>query len=117
VNPATARANRDIGIALSSLASGEEWKEDAIDFVRRYLETHERLHVDWLWSAGLAVPKSSRALGAVIQHAAREKWMEQIVLSDGMIAALPSMNSRQQLKPVWRSLIYRNIDRQVELVF
>ena len=98
-----AATSRDTGIAQSSKASGEDWKASAIEFVRNFLQTNATLHVDDLWEAGLEVPKSSRALGAVMQHAAREEWMEKVTTPEGYTAAKPSARSNMQLKPVWRS--------------
>jgi hypothetical protein len=101
---AEARAKRDEGVKQSSDHSGEEWKDEAISFVRSYLLEHPTLFVDELWDTGLSRPDSPRALGAVIQHARKEGWMaEQAV--DGCILARPSKSSNMQLKRVWMSLI------------
>ena len=101
----TAKAQRDLGILLSESASGEEWHEYALLFLRWYLRNNADMHVDDLWDAGLQAPKSPRALGAVFQHARRERWMTQRI-AEGGIVARPSIRSNLQLKPVWRSLIH-----------
>ena len=97
---------RDNGIQMSSEASGEEWSEYAIEFVRNYLIRNSTLHVDALWQAGLSVPVSQRALGGVMQHVIRSGWVTKIVTTEGYTAAMPSMSSNQQLKPVWRSMLF-----------
>ena len=97
-----------MGIALSSENAGEQWKMDALRFVRWYLQTHPTLFVDDLWSAGLQEPSSPRALGAVLQHAARDNWMSEQVDEEGHILAHRSTRSNGQLKRVWKSEIFVN---------
>lgn len=101
---AEARLKRDEGVQQSSEHSGREWKDEAISFVRSYLLTHPTLFVDSLWDEGLRLPDSPRALGAVIQHARKEGWMEEQT-ADGCILARPSKSSNMQLKRVWMSRI------------
>lgn len=98
------QARRDRGIRESSEHSGEEWKADSIKIVYHYLRNHRTLFVDDLWTY-LSKPPSPRALGAVMQHAARKGWMEQQKVG-GCILARPSKASNGQLKAEWQSLIY-----------
>lgn len=100
-----AESARDAGIAASEKTCGDEWREYAIEFLKSFLRTHATMHVDQLWEAGLRRPKSPRGLGAVIQFAATEGWMEKQE-SHGCVLARPSTNSNMQLKPVWRSNLY-----------
>ena len=108
-----AEDRRNAGIEKSVHHSGDEWREYAITFVRRHLTTHRELFVDDLWDEGLTEPDSARALGAVIQHAAREGWMRQKrvrrVRGDLVVemdyVARPSVRSNMSLKPVWESLL------------
>ena len=104
---AMARTKRDDGIQQSSKHSGDTWKDEAISFVRDYLSKNPTLFVDSLWKAGLRRPSSPRALGAVMQHARREGWMEEQE-SNGCILARPSATSNMQLKRVWKSRILNN---------
>ena len=99
-------AKRDNGISQSSEHSGEEWKEEAISFVRSYLIEHPTLFVDHLWDNGLSRPDSPRALGAVIQHAQKEGWIKEQTVN-GCVLARPSTSSNMQLKRVWVSLIFK----------
>ena len=103
-----AEYQRDDGIQRSRDSSGEEWHEYALEFVRRYLERHRTLHVDQLWRAGLQEPNSPRALGAVMQAAAKRNWITAIRAHGGTVAR-PSTRSNMQLKPIWRSELYREI--------
>lgn len=96
---------RDTGIQVSSENSGVDWKEYAINFVRTYLKIHPSLFVDDLWKSGLDEPSSPRALGSVIQHAAKAEWItEQQV--NGAILAQPSIRSNGQLKRIWKSELF-----------
>jgi len=101
-----ATAKRDAGVSRAAIAAGDNWRTYAIAFLKRYLQTHATMFVDDLWRAGLAEPKSPRALGAVIQHASRFGWCVQVKTADGCIAARPSVRSNMQLKPVWRSQLF-----------
>jgi len=103
---AEARDRAREGAERAAAASGDEWQDTAAEFVRGWLQTHATLFVDDLWAAGLPEPKSPRALGAVLQMAIREKWMEEQRTADGYVAARPSTRSNGQLKRVWRSLLH-----------
>lgn len=103
---AEAEAAAERGIRRSAEHSGDEWAGRALEFLRTYLLEHEEMFVDDLWDAGLEEPESLRALGAVIKKAADEGWMQRIRAGEDY-RARPSKRSNMQLKPVWRSLIYR----------
>lgn len=91
-----AREAADIGIEQSSRSSGDEWKTYAIEFVRCFLIVNQTMHVDELWETGLREPKSSRGLGAVIQHAISEGWIEY--------QEFPGGSPREEVCPVeWDS--------------
>lgn len=94
------------GIRTAAENSGDAWTICALEFVRRYLTTHPELFTDDLWSAGLPEPRSPRALGAVLQAAARKRWMEEQRTPAGNIAARPSARSNGQLKRVWKSNLF-----------
>ena len=72
-----ARNTGTLGIERAAQSVSDRWKEYALGFVRRYLETHRTLHVDQLWDAGLTKPDSARALGWVMQQARKQEWMRQ----------------------------------------
>lgn len=101
-----ASRGREQGVECSSRVAGPEWKDYAVEFVRGYLVAHRTLFVDDLWSTGLRVPESPRALGAVIQEVVKAGWMEER-RHDGSILAKPSVRSNLQLKRVWKSRLYR----------
>jgi hypothetical protein len=102
-----AREGRDRGMILSSEKSGEAWRYYAIDFLERYLRTHETMFTDDLWEAGLEKPESPRALGVVIQFARKRGWMEDIRI-DGGILARESVSSHMALNRIWRSRLCRS---------
>lgn len=99
--PAIARATaeRDAAMAQVEGNAPPEWVDEALDFVRHYLEQHDELFVDDLWTAGLPRPPQPRALGPVIKRAAANGWMTK----SG--EHRPSVSSHMIPKPVWRSLI------------
>ena len=100
-----AEHQRDDGIQRSRDSSGEEWHEYALEFVRQYLRRNRTLHVDQLWRAGLQEPTSPRALGAVMQEAAKRNWITAIRAHGGTVAR-PSTRSNMQLKPLWKSELF-----------
>lgn len=87
----------------SAESCGDQWINYAIAFLKWFLERHDTMHVDELWDAGLQEPKSPRGLGLVIQHAARNGWMEKITAGEDMVCCRPSVRSNGQMKAVWRS--------------
>jgi hypothetical protein len=101
---------RDIGIDQSAEHAGEEWKREALVLARRYCETHDLVFVDDLWDWGLESGESDRALGNVIQTAARAGWIEKIPMRGvhpDAFASRPSVRSNLSPKPVWKSRISR----------
>ena len=77
-----------------------QWKNQALKVIRRVCEDREDWHSDVLWEYGLDEPREARALGPVIQRAARLGWCER---TDRV---RPSVRSHLSGKSVWRSLIY-----------
>lgn len=92
-------AERDAGMARAEANAPDGWNDEAYDFVVRYLERHTELHVDDLWNVGLPTPPNPRALGPVLQRAARSGLM----VKTGEYR--PSVRSHLSPKPVWESLI------------
>lgn len=97
---ARARIERDAAIAQVEAHSPPEWRVEAWDFLTEYLRTHETMHVDSLWDAGLPVPPELRALGALFNRAVRAGLMTK---TDRY---LPSVRSHLSPKVVWRSLSF-----------
>lgn len=104
MNTQTATIQRDEGIKQSRETSGENWHEYACKFLYDYCLYATTVFVDSLWEYGLREPKSPRALGAVMQHAVKEGWIEPIKCGEDYVAR-PSVRSNMQLKPLWRSRI------------
>ncbi len=94
-----------LGIERAAREAGEAWAAEALDFIHTYVLQHPTVFVDDLWDAGLSKPTSPRALGAIIQSAVRRGWIREIK-HNGMVCALPSVNSNMQLKRVWESICY-----------
>lgn len=106
----TAAAARDIGMERAAVHAGESWQQECLVIARDYCERHEYVFVDDLWAWGLETGESDRALGAVIQLAARLGWIEKIPMRSvhpEAYVSRPSVRSNLSPKPVWRSLIYR----------
>lgn len=101
-NPARAKSirERDDAIAQVDANAPDLWKHEAWSFICAYLERHPELFCDDLWDAGMPEPPNRRALGPLMQRAARERLMEKT----GRYR--PSVSSHQIPKDVWRSLIY-----------
>lgn len=95
-----AQIERDAAIAQVEAHSPPEWRVEAWDFLTEYLRTHRELHVDSLWDSGMPTPPERRALGPLMQRAAREKLMTP----SGRF--LPSVHSHLSPKPVWLSTIF-----------
>lgn len=106
MNTQTATIQRDEGIQQSRSTSGENWHEYACKFLYDYCLYATTVFVDDLWQAGLGEPKSPRALGAVMQHAVKEGWIEPITTEFGDVCR-PSVRSNCQMKRVWLSRITR----------
>lgn len=100
-----ARESATEGIENSANSAGAKWISESILFLKDYLENNPSLFCDELWEAGLERPASPRALGHVIQHAAKLGWIGEIRHVNGIVAK-PSNSSNRQLKRVWESLLY-----------
>lgn len=101
--------DRDVGMDRAASGAGTGWSEYATDFLREYLLTKPTMHVDDLWEAGLQSPPDSaskRALGAVINRAKKNGWVESQLHGGGIIAK-PSNSSNRALKAVWISKLYQ----------
>jgi len=97
-----ARARRDTGMARAEGAADPDWKDKARRALRTYLETHQEFHVDDFWeSTGLERPAEARALGPLVQRAARRGWMHK----SGRYRASSASNLSE--KPIWTSDIYQ----------
>lgn len=95
-----AAERRDSGMAAVDAAADPEWRRRAYEALVRYLETHGEFFVDEFWlAADLEEPREARALGPVVQQAAREGLMEK----SGEFRKSTASNLTE--KPVWRSLI------------
>jgi hypothetical protein len=101
---ANAAAARDDGMTRVADNAPAEWMAGAFDFIRGYLETHDEMFVDDLWTAGLTTPPNRKAIGPVIQRAARERLM----VRSGNFRR--SVSSNLSDKPIWTSLIYRGTE-------
>jgi hypothetical protein len=98
--PEAAAARRDAGVAQAEAGAGDDWLDQAFEFLRAYAEEHEEVFVDDLWEAGLTPPANRRALGPVLMRAARAGVIEKT----GQYR--PSTSSNLSVKPVWRSRVY-----------
>lgn len=96
-----AQEARDEALAAVAEHSDPDWRDEAYEFLTRFLEAHQFMHVDDLWAAGLPEPTEMRALGPLMQRAARNGLMVRTGQSR------PSVRSHLSEKPVWRSLICR----------
>ena len=94
-----AREHRDVGVARAEAGAKEAWLVLAYAALVAHLRAHGEFFVDDLWRSGLERPRESRALGAVVQRAARERLMEKTG------EYRQSRSSNLSPKPVWRSLI------------
>ena len=98
---AKARRERDRALRLVEEHADPDWKDEALEAVRRTAQRMPHFHVDSVWEAGLSGTVENRALGAVLQRAARLGWIERTN------EVRPSVRSHLSPKPLWRSLIYQ----------
>lgn len=102
------------GIAQAITAAGDQWATDALAVLRRYLETHEWLHVDDIRPHWPELPEGAdaRAVGAIITRAKAANWIIDIPVAipgwtgPPVVAATESTSSRGGLKTLWRSNLY-----------
>lgn len=89
------------GMDRAERHADEAWKVEAARVLEQYLRDHEEFFVDDFWSeTNLERPFESRALGPLIQKAARSGWM----VKTGKYR--PSVASNLTPKPVWRSTLW-----------
>jgi hypothetical protein len=99
-----ARAARDAAVTAVDAHAEPEWKELALEAVRRTCEALPEFICDDIWEVGqLPSAREDRALGAVMRRAAREGLC---VRTD---RTRPSVRSHLSPKPVWRSLLYAGV--------
>ena len=97
---ASALTARDTALERVSDAADPKWKDLALEAVRRTCLSLDEFIVDDVWRVGdLSSTREDRALGPVMQSAARQKWC---VKTDRV---RPSIRSHLSGKPVWRSLL------------
>lgn len=97
---ARALAARDAGMTAVADAADPDWMSAAWDALVLWLRTHDEFFVDDFWAgSGLQEPRESRALGPIVQRAARQGLMEKT----GEFRK--SVRSNMTEKPCWKSLI------------
>lgn len=100
--PATVAAQaRDAAIARVSANAENAWRTEALNAVRRTCVRLGEFISDDVWETGQLVSTvEDRALGPILQRAARNGWC---VKSDRV---RPSVRSHMSGKPIWLSLIH-----------
>jgi hypothetical protein len=99
-----ARARRDNGIERAAAHAEQElagWRETAIQFLRRYAESHVDFLAEDVIDAALGtvpMPPDSRAWGAVFRRAAKEAVIEKL-------GYRPAKTSNLSPKVYWGSLV------------
>lgn len=96
----TARAERDEAMTSVAKHTPAAWLLYAWDWLQGYLATHAEFFPDDVWAAGLDEPPNARALGPLVQRAAREGL---IVRTDRM---RPRTRGHTTPGIVWKSLVY-----------
>lgn len=93
---------RDNAIARTEHHAGPEWRDQALAWLRGYLETHHELPPDAASRYGCPEPPDGewRAMGSIYRRAARDGWMEKC-------GAAPRASGHLTWAPVWRSRIYK----------
>lgn len=96
-----AAERRDLGMEMVETGADDGWMDRAWDHLVRYLQANAEFFVDDFWAtSGLDRPAESRALGPLVNRAAREGLMEK----SGEFRKSVASNLTE--KPVWASLIY-----------
>jgi uracil-DNA glycosylase len=95
-----AARRRDSALDAVEANADPQWMAVAFDTLVQWLRTHPTFFCDEIWDAGLDEPRESRALGAVMQRAARAGHM----CKSGEFRK--SVRSNMSEKPVWTSLIH-----------
>jgi hypothetical protein len=97
---AEARKARDEAIAAVDEHADDEWKDRALEAVRRTALVLDEFISDDIWTtAGLDRPRESRAMGPVLRRAAALGYIEKTG------KALPSAQGHLRPVHVWRSLL------------
>lgn len=92
---------RDLGMEMVETGADDGWMDRAWDHLVRYLQGNAEFFVDDFWAgSGLDRPAESRALGPLVNRAAREGLMQK----SGEFRKSVASNLTE--KPVWASLIY-----------
>lgn len=79
----------------------DEWKQTALEAVRRTCEQLPEFISDDIWDQGLDSTREDRALGPILMKAKKEGWC---VKTDRL---RPSVRSHLSGKPVWKSLLFQ----------
>ena len=99
----TALAARDHAMDEVEANTDAAWALDAWETLVWYLEEHKEFFVDDFWrDSGLEEPREARALGPIVQRAARQK----LIVGTGR--SRPSVRSHGSGKPIWHSNIYKD---------
>lgn len=89
------------GMDMAETGADSDWMDRAWGVLVGYLRSHQEFFVDDFWAhSGLERPRESRALGPLVNRAAREGLMEK----SGVFRK--STASNQTEKPVWTSRAY-----------
>lgn len=92
---------RDLGMAMAETGADDGWMDRAWGHLVRYLRGNAEFFVDDFWAtSGLDRPSESRALGPLVNRAARDGLMRK----SGEFRKSVASNLTE--KPVWASLIY-----------
>ena len=95
-----ARRQRDAALEQVQRNADPAWCDRALEVIRQVCEERADWHSDVLWEFGLDEPAEARALGPVIQRAARLGWCSR---TDRV---RPSVRSHLSPKAVWKSNLY-----------
>jgi len=104
---AIARVEGEAGLAKAEDHSGSEWVDYAYEFLCGYCRRHREVFPPDLWEAGLEVPSSPRAMGAVMQRGIREGIIRPIIWR-GMICCKTNPYRHNATTPVYESIEYKD---------
>ncbi len=76
-NLADAEQARDAALTQVEANADDGWKEYAWAWLLDYLRAHAEFFPDDVWAAGLTKPRELRALGPLVQRAARLRYIVQ----------------------------------------
>lgn len=103
LDAAAAASGRDDGRGRAGANADPRWKANALSAVHHVAATQPELVVDDVWRFLAERPTEGRAMGAVMQQAARSGWIE----ATDRYAATVQAQSHAGGRRVWRSLIFR----------